>query len=166
MNMMWRKTGTNQRRGEWNALLLVMFALLAVAPASMLAAAPLSGAAHAQPQAVWQWLQSPQGAPARDLLVRAFDLDNFPNLPPDEWATLVSTLEQAPHLTASAQIDAPQIATRDVSQLLNHDGLNHFLADIASPPSLLIDRSRIALRPLSPHEAAFRSGVRTNARLE
>ena len=159
------KTGANQRRGEWNALLLVMFALLAIAPASMLAAAPLSGAAHAQPHAVWHWLQSPQGAPARDLLARAFELEQFPNLPPEEWAAIVSALEKAPQLTATSQIEVPRRAGRENSKLLVCNDIGSFFADLPSS-TILLDRSRVNSHPLSSHEAAFRSGVRTNSRRE
>ena len=159
MKMMWRKTGTNQRRGEWNALLLVMFALLAVAPSSMLAAAPLQNAA--QPQAVWTWLQSPQGAPTRDLLARAFDLENFPNLPPDEWATILCELGTR---NSECGIGSGQSGIENPLP----DSASHDIPLLADEPTPKFERPlsfsipQSALR-ISHHEAAFRSGVRTNS---
>lgn len=150
-----------QRRGDWNALLLVMFALLAVAP-SVLCAAPLRDAAS-QPQAVWQWLQSPDGATTRDLIARSLDLEQFPHLPPSEWATILSALQRAPYLTPGAHIEVPQRAThKPVSQ----DSSPFSPADLRAGTFFSLDSRRIAARALSPHEAAFRSGTRTNAWLE
>ncbi len=142
----------NRRRGEWNPLLLVMFALLTVAP-SVLAAAPIHNAAT-QPQAVWQWLQSPEGAPTRDLLKQALSECGVPN---DEYGILHSPCEiLCPHndidspltqLGSSLQTAAPLNATEPIKPF--------------SHSALCIRHSAFA-SVLSSHEAAKLSGIRTN----
>lgn len=146
---------TRQRRGEWNALLLVMFALLAVAP-SVLSAAPLRDVAS-HPQAVWQWLQSPEGAPTRDLLALSLDLEHFPNLPPAEWAAILSKCEIA---RAECGIAVP-------SHPASHPACLHLAEPVpAFTHSSFVTRRSSLLHAMSPHEAAFRSGTRANAWLE
>ena len=128
----------NRRRGEWNALLLVMFALLAVAP-SVLSAAPLR-AGVSQPQAVWQWLQSPEGAPTRDLIARSL---------------------KCGITNSECGIDNPLSHHASVIRCL----LVAELAPAYSHFALRISHSELRAA-LSPHEAAFLSGTRTNSYLE
>lgn len=140
------------RRGEWNPLLLVMFALLTVAP-SVLAAAPLHQAAT-QPQAVWQWLQSPEGAPARDLLQQ----------------TLQQTLAECGMRDAECAIRQGLFqGAYEIESLLSHsDDLTvaqSALNETDRPfPQFAVLNLHFSIRSLSSHEAAHLSGIRTNRR--
>ncbi|HEY0072691.1 MAG TPA: hypothetical protein VGB77_01225 [Abditibacteriaceae bacterium] len=141
----------NHRRGEWNPLLLVMFALLTVAP-SVLAAAPLHQAST-QPQAVWQWLQSPEGAPARDLIQQTLIECGMPNA---ECGILNSPGE---FLIAHCDIDSPLSHLDDVA--IAQSALDE---PVAPFPQFSILNSQFLIRSLSSHEAALLSGIRTNRR--
>jgi hypothetical protein len=145
MKMMWRKSENNQRRGEWNALLLVMFALLTVAP-SVLAAAPMQGWQGAsQPQAMWQWL-SECGMPNAECGITSAPCE-------------ILRAQCAPHY----EIEAPQIAgaSDSLSTLLEIQQPIPQVA-LAGPQKFRIPFS--AFRTL--HEAAFVSGTRTNRWME
>ena len=146
----------NRRRGEWNPLLLVMFALLTVAP-SVLSAAPIHRAAN-QPQAVWQWLQSPEGAPTRDLIQQTFDLENLSDLPSAEIAALL----QCGMRNVECGIDNP---LRSVDNYTN-SVLLYEAAPISAPIFPAVRRlPSLSSSFLSSHEAAKLSGIRTNRRL-
>ena len=139
------------RRGEWNPLLLVMLALLTVAP-SVLAAAPLHQAST-QPQVVWQWLQSPEGAPARDLLAQALSECGMQNA---ECGILNSPSEI---LISHSDIASPLSHSDDLAvaqDALDEPGRPFFHSPFHTRHS--------AFASLSSHEAAFLSGIRTNRR--
>lgn len=138
----------NHRRGEWNPLLLVMFALLTVAP-SVLAAAPLHQAST-QPQAVWQWLQSPEGAPARDLIQQTLAECGMR----DAECAIREGLFQGAY-----EIESPLSQLDDLTSLQN--ALDEPVAPFPQVSSLQPPASS---RSLSSHEAAFLSGIRTNRR--
>jgi hypothetical protein len=142
----------NHRRGEWNPLLLVMFALLTVAP-SVLAAAPLHQAST-QPQAVWQWLQSPEGAPARDLIQQTLIECGVANA---ECGILNSPGEL---LIWHCDIDSPLSHLDDVAiaQSALDEPVAPFLHSAFRLPHSAFSKS------LSSHEAAHLSGIRTNRR--
>lgn len=173
---------SNRRRGDWNTLLLVMFAVLAVAP-SMLAATPLQGlnGAASQPQAMWQWLQSPAGAPTREtlhgLLAQAYELDGFPDLPPAEMAAVIAALQRTPHLKATTAVELPQQLAAPPQADGELDGKRlrtsrtSFWAFHATSPVAATSARRTFARvaqamALSPHQAAFLSGTRNNRRHE
>jgi hypothetical protein len=136
------------RRGEWNPLLLVMFALLTVAP-SVLAAAPLHQAAT-QPQAVWQWLQSPEGAPARDLIQQTLAECGMRNA---ECAIREGLFDGA------YEIESPLSHSHDltVAQSALDKPKRPF-------PQFSVLNLQFSIRSLSSHEAAHLSGIRTNRR--
>ncbi len=139
----------NHRRGEWNPLLLVMFALLTVAP-SVLAAAPLHQAST-QPQAVWQWLQSPEGAPARDLIQQTLAECGMR----DAECAIREGLFQGAY-----EIESPLSQLDDLTSLQNalDEPVAPFLHSAFRLPHSAFSKS------LSSHEAAFLSGIRTNRR--
>jgi hypothetical protein len=126
-----------------------MFALLTVAP-SVLAAAPLHQAST-QPQAVWQWLQSPEGAPARDLIQQTLAECGMR----DAECTIREGLFQGAY-----EIESP------LSQLDDLTSLQSILDEpVTAFPRFPLETSHsLFTQSLSSHEAALLSGIRTNRR--
>lgn len=148
----------NRRRGEWNPLLLMMFALLTVAP-SVLAAAPIHSVAT-QPQAVWQWLQSPEGAPTRDLLQQALSECGMQG---NECGILDLPRTVLGVLRLQNGIDSPLPHSDSAYQTAFDTTATEPLKPPVHP-AVCISHSSFS-SSLSSHEAAKLSGIRTNRRL-